>query len=177
MSAFPRRLSSRLLKIGTPVGLSAGLTLGALHFRGRNCSPDQSFSPRQDPVFKHPLMTTINPSGNPTFHDSWERSVSFDQIRPDLLEDALKDGTSLLEHFAKGVWGSRGKATTTSLVIMRSPHLPAFGFQRNIMKVARKSTTNKQDLWEREELRWSKFPEGEVPRFAILKTQQVLIDA
>lgn len=111
MSRFLRRALLGAGKAGSASAASGAVGLSAIYFQGRNCHPDSAFAGPEDVIFRHPWLRRINPRDNPTFHDSWVRQVPFDQIRPELLEDAMNGGSLLLEAYAAGVWGSRGRAT------------------------------------------------------------------
>ncbi|WYZ43137.1 hypothetical protein EsH8_VI_000836 [Colletotrichum jinshuiense] len=125
---------------GTAVAVPAGF-----HLWTRQCAFDENFSPATDPIFQHPFLKKVNPKNNPDFHDCCFRTVPFDRIRPELLEDALSGGSKLVETYSAGVWGRYG-----------------FSIQRKIMEKARKDESNAGDLWEKEQLLKSTYPVGTI---------------
>ncbi|WQF85290.1 hypothetical protein CDEST_10304 [Colletotrichum destructivum] len=141
-SLFSRARLATLSKlaVGTAVAVPTGF-----YFWTRRCVFDGGFSPATDPVFQHPFLKTVNPRGNPVFHDSYVRTVTFDDIRPDLLEDALNGGSRLVEAYSAGVWGRYG-----------------FNAQRKILEMARKNEANAGDLWEKEDLLRSTYQVGTI---------------
>ncbi|KAL0936828.1 uncharacterized protein CTRU02_209044 [Colletotrichum truncatum] len=121
---------------GTAVAVPAGF-----HLWTRQCAFEESFSPATDPIFQHPILKKVNPKNNPDFHDCCFRTVPFDKIRPDLLEDALNGGSKLVEAYSAGVWGRY-----------------AFTIQRKLMEKARKIESNAGDIWDKEGLLKSTYP-------------------
>ncbi|KAI3544648.1 hypothetical protein CTAM01_08075 [Colletotrichum tamarilloi] len=133
-------------RLATFSKFAAGATItgaAGFHLWTRQCAFDDTFTPANDPLFQHSLLKKVNPNNNPDFHDCCYRTVSFDKLRPDLVEDALSGGSKLVETYSAGVWGRY-----------------AFNIQRKIMEMARKDKSNAGDLWEKEELLKSTYPIG-----------------
>ncbi|KAK1706939.1 uncharacterized protein BDZ83DRAFT_758314 [Colletotrichum acutatum] len=133
-------------RLATISKFTAGTTItgaAGLHLWTRQCAFDDNFTPANDPLFQHSLLKMVNPKNNPDFHDCCYRTVPFDKLRPDLVEDALSGGSKLVETYSAGVWGRY-----------------AFNIQRKIMEMARKDESNAGDLWEKEELLKSTYPVG-----------------
>ncbi|TDZ13970.1 hypothetical protein C8035_v002926 [Colletotrichum spinosum] len=129
-------------------GVAAGTAVAVpavFHLWTRQCAFDESFSPATDPISQHPFFKKANPKNNSSFHDCCYRTVSFDRIRPDLLEDALSGGSKLVETYSAGVWGRY-----------------AFVAQRKIMEIVRKSESNAGDIWDEEELLRTTYPAGTI---------------
>lgn len=105
-SIFTRARLIALSKVaaGAAVAVPAGF-----HLWTRRCAFDESFSPAADRSFAHPLLKKANPRGNPDYHDSCARTLRFDEVRPELLEDALRGGSRLVEAYSAGVWGRYGE--------------------------------------------------------------------
>ncbi|KAK1712550.1 hypothetical protein BDP67DRAFT_517656 [Colletotrichum lupini] len=133
-------------RLATFSKFAAGATItgaAGFHLWTRQCAFDDTFTPANDPIFQHSLLKKVNPNNNPDFHDCCYRTVPFDKLRPDLVEDALSGGSKLVETYSAGVWGRY-----------------AFNIQRKIMEMARKDESNAGDLWEKEELLKSTYPVG-----------------
>ncbi|KAF9871326.1 hypothetical protein CkaCkLH20_11247 [Colletotrichum karsti] len=135
-----RLMTFSKLVAGTAIAVPTGF-----HLWTRQCAFDESFSPATDPVFQHPFLKKANPKNNPDFHDCYLRTVPFDKIRPDLLEDALNGGSKLVETYSAGLWGRY-----------------AFTPQRKIIELARKDGSNASDMWEKEDLLKSSYPVGAI---------------
>ncbi|KAF6829550.1 hypothetical protein CMUS01_08120 [Colletotrichum musicola] len=125
---------------GAAIAVPAGF-----HLWTRQCFFDESFSPATDRSFAHPLLKKANPKGNPDFHDCCVRTLRFDEVRPELLADALKGGSKLVEAYSAGVWGRY-----------------AFAPQLKIMEKARKSEENKDDIWDKKGLLESSYEVGTI---------------
>ncbi|KAK1625257.1 hypothetical protein BDP81DRAFT_499872 [Colletotrichum phormii] len=115
----------------------------SFHLWTRQCAFDDNFTPANDALFQHPLLKKVNPKNNPDFHDCCFHMVSFDKLRPELVEDALSGGSKLVESYSAGVWGRY-----------------AFNIQRKIMEMARKDESNAGDLWKNEELLKTTYQAG-----------------
>ncbi|PTB66164.1 hypothetical protein BBK36DRAFT_1119379 [Trichoderma citrinoviride] len=125
--------------IGAPAATFAGLALWT-----RNCS-FEPFGPETDPLFKHPILQEVNPRNNPSTHDCCLRRVPFERLRPELLEDAKRGGSALVEEFARGMWGGFGYAV-----------------QRRVMGLLTRGPEKHASLWSPEELRQSKYEPGTI---------------
>ncbi|KXH44946.1 hypothetical protein CNYM01_07084 [Colletotrichum nymphaeae SA-01] len=133
-------------RLATFSKFAAGATITSavgFHLWTRQCAFDDKFTPANDPLFQHSLLKKVNPKNNLDFHDCCYRTVSFDKLRPDLVEDALSGGSKLVETYSAGVWGRY-----------------AFNIQRKIMEMSRKDGSNAGDLWEKDELLKSTYPVG-----------------
>lgn len=104
VSAAARRRLIRLTQalVGGPVVVFGGLALWT-----RRCA-FEPFGPDSDQLFKHPLLEQLNPRSLPSSHDSCVRRVPFGQLRLELLEDAKRGGSALVEEFSRGMWGGYG---------------------------------------------------------------------
>lgn len=102
-SASRRRL---ILLAQVLVGAPAA-TFGGLALWTRKCS-FEPFGPETDALFKHEIFKDINPRNNPNSHDSCVRKVHFERLRPELLEDARRGGSALVEEFSRGMWAGYG---------------------------------------------------------------------
>ncbi|RVX72187.1 hypothetical protein B0A52_04391 [Exophiala mesophila] len=107
----------------------------------------EPFTSETDPLFQSAYLKKFNPRDNPSEDDCCVRLVPLTRLRADLGEDALNGGPKLIEAFAAGLWGGFG-----------------FAIQRAIMKRAFLNDTNKNDLWEKEELLESLYEPGNVAR-------------
>lgn len=106
VSAAARRRLIRLTRalVGGPAVVFGGLALWT-----RKCA-FEPFGPDTDPLFQHPVLKQLNPRSLPSTHDSCVRKVPFDQLRPELLEDARRGGGALVQEFSRGIWGGYGIA-------------------------------------------------------------------
>ncbi|KAL7943362.1 hypothetical protein V8C42DRAFT_328857 [Trichoderma barbatum] len=129
-SSAARRRLIRLAQviIGGPV-----VTFGGLAIWTRKCA-FEPFGPDTDALFKHPILKDLNPRNNPSTHDSCVRRVPFGQLRPELLEDAKRGGSALVEEFSRGMWAGYG-----------------YGIQRRLMGLT-KAPENRTDVWTPDEL-------------------------
>ncbi|KAH6693796.1 hypothetical protein F5X68DRAFT_258640 [Plectosphaerella plurivora] len=120
------------LAVGAPL-----VTFGGLYLWTRRCS-FEPFGPETSPLYQHPILKIINPRNNPSSDDCCVRSVPFSDIKPNLLKDARRGGTSLIEAFCGG-----------------------YEIQRNLMHLT-KHESSSNDLWTSDEIRNSKFEPGTV---------------
>jgi hypothetical protein len=97
-------LTSKLLQ-GTAVTTSA--TIAAFFVWTKHCK-FTDISPATDPIFQSAFYKKYNPSSNPTTHDLCIGKIPIFKLRPDLVEDAEKGGTKMVEAFCAGVWGGFG---------------------------------------------------------------------
>jgi hypothetical protein len=104
VSAAARRRLIRFTQVlvGGPVVVFGGLALWT-----RKCA-FEPFGPETDPLFKHAVLKQLNPRSLPSSHDSCVRKVPFGQLRPELLEDARRGGSALVQEFSRGMWGGYG---------------------------------------------------------------------
>ncbi|KAI9147485.1 hypothetical protein HJFPF1_12511 [Paramyrothecium foliicola] len=140
-----RNLPLRFMRRAAAAGAGTAVVgTTSFHFYTRSCYFDE-FSPQSDAVFQHHYLRKINPQSNPSFHDCCNVDVSFSQLQPELLADAVSGGSKLVESFSAGTWAGNG-----------------FWLQRAILKAVRKSPANSGDLWEDDELQSSTYPEGTI---------------
>ena len=95
---------SRATALSGWTALSA--TLGYTAWTRR--SKIEALSPH-DYLFGTTLFARYNPNNAPTTSDLCLRRVPLDQIQPELLEDANRGGTKLVESFCAGLWSGWGK--------------------------------------------------------------------
>ncbi|KAL6867119.1 hypothetical protein J3F83DRAFT_740046 [Trichoderma novae-zelandiae] len=133
----------RLILLAQVVVGAPAATFGGLALWTRKCA-FEPFGPETDSLFKHPILRELNPRNNPSTHDCCVRRVPFERLRPELLEDARRGGSALVEEFSRGMWGGCG-----------------YAIQRRLMGLT-KSPENRTDLWTPEELRQSKYEPGTV---------------
>ncbi|KAK1519530.1 uncharacterized protein CCOS01_11181 [Colletotrichum costaricense] len=153
-------------RLATFSKFAAGATItgaAGFHLWTRQCAFDDTFTPANDTLFQHSLLKKVNPNNNPDFHDCCYRTVPFDKLRPDLVEDALSGGSKLVETYSAGVWGRYGEHVPVAVrAIWQEADFDtqAFNIQRKIMEMARKDESNAGDLWEKDELLKSTYPVG-----------------
>jgi hypothetical protein len=99
-------LVSKLLQ-GSAITTSA--SIAAFVVWTKHCEFDD-ISPATDPIFQSAFYKKYNPSSNPTTHDLCIRKIPIFKLRQDLVEDAEKGGTKMVEAFCAGVWGGFGMA-------------------------------------------------------------------
>ncbi|KPM42980.1 hypothetical protein AK830_g3497 [Neonectria ditissima] len=133
MARLPSITRRRLLGLArAAAGISATGTAG-FWFWTRKCQ-FEDFSPETDKLFHHPLLKQINPGNNPESHDMCVRRVPFSQLKPELLQDAQRGGSKLVEAYSAGMWGRY-----------------AYAIQRKIMESFR-DDSNRDDVWAKEDL-------------------------
>lgn len=104
VSAAARR---RLIRLSQALVGGPAVVFGGLALWTRKCA-FEPFGPDTDPLFKHPVLKQLNPRSLPSTHDSCVRKVPFGQLRPELLEDARRGGSALVQEFSRGMWGGYG---------------------------------------------------------------------
>jgi hypothetical protein len=111
-------LTSKLLQ-GTAVTTSA--TLAAFFVWTKHCK-FVDLSPTTDPLFQSAFYKKYNPNPNPALYDLCVRKIPIFKLKPELVEDAEKGGTKMVEAFCAGVWSGFGKYTfsLTSNAIQKS---------------------------------------------------------
>ncbi|OQV08923.1 hypothetical protein CLAIMM_13130 [Cladophialophora immunda] len=92
------------------VGMGALTTVPAFVLWTRNCSIEDL--PSTDELFRHASFAKYNPTPVPVseMRDVCVRRYPLSQIRADLVEDARRGGTALIETFNQGIWGGFGYA-------------------------------------------------------------------
>lgn len=116
----PSRLSKTIQGI-TVTGLA---TVGAFFVWTKHChmTPLNQFTPTTEPLFQSSWYKKFNPLQNPTTHDECVRRLPLFKIRPELVEDAQKGGSKLVEAFSQGIWGGPG---TFVLLLLSRHQLPS----------------------------------------------------
>ena len=70
-----------------------------------------------DPIFASPWYKKLNPRGNEPTFDYCTRRLPLFLVRRELLEDAEKGGSRMVEAFVQGVYGTFGRTALMSYVI------------------------------------------------------------
>jgi hypothetical protein len=100
-------LASKLLQ-ATAVTTSA--SVAAFFVWTKHCHlSDLGGGSATDPIFESGFYKAYNPRANPTAHDLCTRKISLFQLKPELVEDAQRSGTKMVEAFCAGIWGGFGK--------------------------------------------------------------------
>lgn len=108
-ASFRRNLiRASQIAVGAPV-----VGFGGLFLWTRRCS-FEPFGPETSPLYQHPVLKIINPRSNPSSDDCCVRPVPFSNIKPELLEDARRGGSRLVEAFCGGMWGGYGLSNLSS---------------------------------------------------------------
>jgi hypothetical protein len=97
-------LTSKLLQ-ATAVTTSA--TIATFFVWTKHCQ-FTDLSPATDPIFQSAFYKRYNPGANPTAHDLCIRKIPIFKLKPELVEDAQRGGTKMVEAFCAGVWGGFG---------------------------------------------------------------------
>jgi hypothetical protein len=97
-------LTSKLLQ-ATAVTTSA--TIATFFVWTKHCH-FTDLSPATDPIFQSAFYKKYNPSANPTTHDLCIRKIPIFKLKPELVEDAERGGTKMVEAFCAGVWSGFG---------------------------------------------------------------------
>jgi hypothetical protein len=103
-SAAARR---RLIFLTQALVGGPAITFGGLALWTRKCA-FEPFGPDTDALFQHPILKQLNPRNNSSSPDSCVRKVPFEQLKPELLEDARRGGSALVVEFSRGMWGGYG---------------------------------------------------------------------
>lgn len=85
-------------------------TVGAFFVWTKHChfTPAHEFTPATEPLFQGQWFKKFNPNANPSAHDECVRRIPLYKVRPELLEDAQRGGSKLVESFSQGIWGGFG---------------------------------------------------------------------
>ena len=79
-------------------------------------------SPATDPISKSPFFQKYNPDSKTTpTHDLCIRRIPIFKLRADLVEDANRGGTKLVEAFCAGIWSGFGNALHSPTPTSASP--------------------------------------------------------
>ncbi|KIX97393.1 uncharacterized protein Z520_06845 [Fonsecaea multimorphosa CBS 102226] len=86
-------------------GAGALTTVPAFFLWTRNCSIADL--PTTDELFRNTSFAKYNPTPSPgaEMRDVCVRRYPLSQIRPELVEDARRGGTAMIEAFNQGIWG------------------------------------------------------------------------
>ncbi|GKZ17707.1 hypothetical protein AbraCBS73388_010024 [Aspergillus brasiliensis] len=135
-------------KLLTLIKFSAATTLasaGGWQLWTGNCY-FEPFGPDNDPLFQSEYFRKYNPGNHPSLNDSCVRKVPLSRIPKELVEDALRGGSQLMERFCAGVWGGYG-----------------YSIQRNILGMVAKDEGNAGSmLWDKKQLLSSSYDEGTI---------------
>lgn len=107
MSQPRSRILKRLLSATGYVAGASVVGSASLHLWTRKCY-FEPFGPENDALFSHPMLKKTNPFNKPTSHDSCVRYIPYSDLNADLLQDAQRGGTKLIEAFSAGMWGGYG---------------------------------------------------------------------
>ena len=93
------------------VAVTGAASVGAFYVWTKHCqmTPLDRFTPTTEPLFRSEWYKKFNPLQNPTTHDERIRRIPLFKLRPELVEDAQKGGSKLVEAFSQGIWGGPGK--------------------------------------------------------------------
>lgn len=110
---MPTSLTSKILQ---GVAVSAVSSVGAFFVWTKHCKIEQ-LQPNSDPLFTNQWYKKLNANANPTLHDECVRRLPLFKLRPELVEDASKGGSKLVEGLSQGVWGGHGTSFAVSLLL------------------------------------------------------------
>src|SRR5438045_9351205 len=100
-------LTSKLLQAAA---VTTGASTAAFFVWTKHCHVSElGGAATTDPIFASGFYKTYNPRANPTAHDLCTRTVPLVQLKPELVEDARRGGTKMVEAFCAGIWGGFGK--------------------------------------------------------------------
>ncbi|KAI1615787.1 hypothetical protein EDD37DRAFT_597121 [Exophiala viscosa] len=136
-------LLSRTIQGVTVTGVAS---VGAFYVWTKHCqmTPLDRFTPATEPLFRSEWYKKFNPLQNPTTHDECIRRIPLFKLRPELVEDAQKGGSKLVEAFSQGIWGG-----------------PGYTIQRlYLQRKYRNDTTTAHQLWTPEDLKTSTYDKG-----------------
>jgi hypothetical protein len=97
----------RLLKLAKAAAGVSVTGAAGFWFWTRKCSFEE-FEPETDALFRHTILSKINPWNKPESHDMCVRRVAVGEVKPELLEDARRGGSKLVEAFCAGMLGRYG---------------------------------------------------------------------
>ncbi|KIW92469.1 uncharacterized protein Z519_06316 [Cladophialophora bantiana CBS 173.52] len=137
---------SLLSKSLQAVGITTFASVCAFAVWTKHChfTPPAQFNPASEPLFRSAWFARFNPRNHEATYDECVRRISLSKIRPELLEDARKGGTRLVEEFCRGVWG--GPGYTIQRLYLQSKY--------------RNDTTTAHQLWTPAQLRSSTYEVG-----------------
>jgi len=106
---MPTSLTSKVLQ---GIAVSTVSSIGAFFVWTKHCKIEQ-LQPNSDPLFANQWYKKLNANANPTLHDECVRRLPLFKLRPELVEDASKGGSKLVEGLSQGVWGGHGTSSRT----------------------------------------------------------------
>lgn len=95
-------------KILQGIAVSTATSIGAFFVWTKHCKVEY-LQPASDPLFANQWYKKLNANANPTLHDEIIRRQPLFKLKPELIEDAHKGGSKLVEALSQGVWGGPGK--------------------------------------------------------------------
>lgn len=101
---MPTSLRSKVLQ-GIAVGTLS--SIGAFFVWTKHCKIGY-LQPNSEPLFTNQWYKKFNANANPTLHDECIRRLPLFKLKPELVEDAKKGGSKLVEGLSQGVWGGYG---------------------------------------------------------------------
>ncbi|OAP55812.1 hypothetical protein AYL99_09964 [Fonsecaea erecta] len=125
-------------------GAGALTTVPAFFLWTRNCNIEDL--PTTDELFRNAWFAKYNPTPAPKaeMRDVCVRRYPLSQIRPELVEDARRGGTAMIESFNQGIWGGFGYAFQRWYLRQRYGALPE----------------TQSQLWTKQSLLQSKYDTG-----------------
>ncbi|ETI24485.1 hypothetical protein G647_03854 [Cladophialophora carrionii CBS 160.54] len=130
----------------------ASFTVWTKHSR---FSTPAEFNPATDPLFQSEWVRKFNPANHAATYDECVRRIGLQKIRPELVEDAQRGGSKLVEEFVRGVWGG-----------------PGYTLQRlYLQRKYRNDTTTAHQLWTPAQLQSSDYsPDTQITdHFVVLR--------
>ncbi|KAJ9625471.1 hypothetical protein H2204_010333 [Knufia peltigerae] len=137
---------SRISKAFQGLTITGLASVGAFFVWTKHChfTPADQFTPATEPLFQSSWYKKFNPLQNPTTHDECVRRLPLFKLRPELVEDAQKGGSKLVEAFSQGIWGG-----------------PGYTIQRLYLERKwRNNTTTAHQLWDPKDLKSSTYDKG-----------------
>lgn len=104
-------------KILQGIAVSTVTSIGAFFVWTKHCKIEY-LQPSSDPLFANQWYKKLNANANPTLHDEIIRRQPLFKLKPELLEDAHKGGSKLVEALSQGVWGGPGKFSQGFLLLL-----------------------------------------------------------
>lgn len=99
--------ASRTTKILQTVFFPPVIAAGTFYVWTKHCHMED-MNLATDPVYQSKWHKKFNPNSNPVMNDVCVRRLPLFKVKPELVEDAQKGGSKLVEAFSQGVWGSFG---------------------------------------------------------------------
>ncbi|KAH0840457.1 hypothetical protein AYO21_03093 [Fonsecaea monophora] len=138
----PSLLSKSLQAAG--ISTFAGVCAFAVWTKHCRFTPPTQFNPATEPLFQSAWFRKFNPQNHEATYDECVRRIGLQKIKPELVEDARRGGTKLVEEFCRGVWGG-----------------PGYTIQRlYLQRKYRNATTTAHQLWTPAQLLTSTYDPG-----------------